>query len=186
MMIKYLENPSHFSGSLLRFPHIFCQTSHAVFDINQIWKVHSFWTFSALTNLLCFVEPQLRFALHFDLTQLAQHWNPRYGGAQEDFRHNLFSCGWMWLNSFMGQPLFVLGLTCGFNLFVFVPETSCLWKGSQYRHHYSKFKISFGERNRKLQKALWDCGPMAHCCCSCYGTYLCKCLRCFVLLWLCK
>ena len=33
-------------------------------------------------------------------------------GVQEEFGHNLVSCGLMWLTSFMGQPLFALGLTC--------------------------------------------------------------------------
>ena len=58
------------------------------------------------------------------------YWNPQYGGApsafcevgvQEEFGHNLVSCGLIWLTGFMGQPLFALGLIC-------VPETSCLWK----------------------------------------------------------
>ena len=50
-----------------------------------------------------------------------QRWNPQYGnapsafcelGVQQDFWHNLLSCGWMWLTSFIGQHLFTFGLTC--------------------------------------------------------------------------
>ena len=33
-------------------------------------------------------------------------------GVQDEFGHNLLSCSWMWLTSFMGQPLLTLGLTC--------------------------------------------------------------------------
>ena len=52
---------------------------------------------------------------------LTWHSNPQYGGApsafcevgvQEDFQCNLLSCSWMWLTSFMGHPLFALGLSC--------------------------------------------------------------------------
>ena len=35
-----------------------------------------------------------------------------WGGVQEEFGHNLVSCGLIWLTGFMGQPLFALGLTC--------------------------------------------------------------------------
>ena len=58
-------------------------------------------------------------------------------GVQEDFLHNLLSCGWMRLTSFMGQSLFALGLTC-----VYFPVISCLWNRVPAPTHFLQRLVS--------------------------------------------
>ena len=56
-----------------------------------------------------------------------------WGGVQKDFGHNLLSWGWMWLTSFMGQPLFPMDLTC----VCFVSRDFLFLKGgSQYQQQF--------------------------------------------------
>ena len=160
---------------------------------------------------------------------------PLYGRATQPFLryfhgHNLLSCGWMWLTSFMGQPVFVLCLIC----VCFVPrDFLSLKRGPSTNSNFSKliFKISFEGHNQNLQRnpdrfktwmecvrqiliklemssiwgflrssflcrvinantvvatqrplkhtqsmirAVWYCGPVAHCCCSCYDKTVLK------------
>ena len=65
-----------------------------------------------------------------------------WGGVQESFGHNLLSCGWLWLTSFMGQLLFAFGL----NLCLLsshrlpVPERGFQYK-QQFFHWFLKYHL---------------------------------------------
>ena len=72
-----------------------------------------------------------------------------WGGVLEDLGHILLSCRWIWLDSFMGQLLFALGLTCIW----FVPRAflSLKW-GPCTKNIFSLiFRISFERNNQNVQ-----------------------------------